>query len=129
MTDSRPLVLIADDDLEILRVLRKHLSQHYRVIEAHNGEEALELAMNQLPQCVVLDVMMPEVTGWEVARTLRKHPEFNSVGILMLTAIGERANEMTSPLYGADHQLDKPFRVDEVVEAVGRIIASKAAST
>jgi DNA-binding response OmpR family regulator len=115
-------VLIADDDLEVLRILRKRLSQTYEVIEANNGEEALELAMNQLPAAVVLDVMMPELTGWEVAKRLRSHPEFDRVGILMLTAIGERLNELTSPLYGADDQLDKPFDLDLLEERLAKVI-------
>lgn len=119
---NRMKVLIADDDLEVLRILRKRLSQTYEVIEANNGEEALELAMNQLPAAVVLDVMMPELTGWEVAKRLRSHPEFDRVGILMLTAIGERLNELTSPLYGADDQLDKPFDLDLLEERLAKVI-------
>lgn len=125
MNDDRATVLIADDDLEILRILRKRLERDYHVLEAHNGEEALQMAMEERPHCVVLDVMMPEINGWEVARALRKHPEFDSTGILMLTAIGEGLNELTSPLYGADSQLDKPFRLEEVVERVQSIIDSR----
>jgi DNA-binding response OmpR family regulator len=122
MSDGNSKVLIADDDLEILRILRKRLSQHFEIVEAHNGEEALRLAESHHPDCVVLDVMMPELNGWEVARALRKQPEFDGTGILMLTAIGESLNEMTSPLYGADDQIDKPFDLDEVVDKINEIL-------
>ncbi len=120
---EKQTVLIADDDLEILRILQKRLSQYYNVLEAHNGAEAYELALVHHPACIVLDVMMPELNGWEVAKALRRHEEYNDVGILMLTAIGESLNEMTSPLYGADSQLDKPFDLDDVVTKVEEIIS------
>jgi DNA-binding response OmpR family regulator len=125
MSDPKPTVLIADDNLEILRILRKRLSQDYEVLEAHNGAEAIRIAEDSKPACVVLDVMMPEVNGWEVARHLRRNADLDGIGILMLTAIGETLNEITSPLYGADEQLDKPFDLEEVADAVARIIASR----
>ncbi|NUN16054.1 MAG: response regulator [Myxococcales bacterium] len=126
MTDSRITILIADDDLEILRMLRRALSENYRVVEAHNGREALELIAAEHPAMVVLDVMMPELNGWEVAKQLRKNRDTQHIGILMLTAIGERLNEMTSPLYGADDQLDKPFDLDEVLERIDAILQNRS---
>lgn len=125
MTDSRITILIADDDLEILRMLRRALSENYRVVEAHNGREALELIVAERPAMVVLDVMMPELNGWEVAKQLRKNRDTQDIGILMLTAIGERLNEMTSPLYGADDQLDKPFDLDVILERIGVILQKR----
>ena len=116
-------VLIADDDLTILQLLRKTLSPHYELIEAHDGAEALEKALTHRPDCVVLDVMMPELNGWEVAKSIRTHEEFNSVGILMVTAIGETLNDMTSKLYGADGHVNKPFDLNEVLTKVEEIIA------
>jgi DNA-binding response OmpR family regulator len=125
MSEAQKTILIADDDLEILRILRRHLETDYRVLEAHNGSEALELAESHQPACVVLDVMMPERNGWEVARQLRQDKRFDGVGILMLTAIGESLNEMTSPLYGADDQVDKPFDLDTVSDRIRHIIAQR----
>jgi len=125
MSEGRKTILIADDDLEILRILRRHLESDYRVLEAHNGSEAIEMTENHHPSCVVLDVMMPERNGWEVARQLRQDKRFDSVGILMLTAIGESLNEMTSPLYGADDQVDKPFDLDVVSDRIRHIIAQR----
>ena len=125
MSEGQKTILIADDDLEILRILRRHLESDYRVLEAHNGAEAIEMTENHHPSCVVLDVMMPERNGWEVARQLRQDKRFDSVGILMLTAIGESLNEMTSPLYGADDQVDKPFDLDVVSDRIRHIIAQR----
>lgn len=125
MADNQLRVLIADDDLEILRIIRKRLSRDFQLIEAHNGSEALTLALEERPDMIVLDVMMPELNGWEVAKHLRKKPEFDQVGIVMLTAIGPTLNELTSPLYGADAQLDKPFDLDELVTTIRRVHSTK----
>jgi len=124
---SQQTVLIADDDLTILELLRKTLSRHYKVIEANNGADALEKALSLKPDCVVLDVMMPEINGWEVAKTIRSHEEFNDTGILMVTAIGETLNDMTSELYGADDHVNKPFDIQEVLTKVEEIISKHQA--
>ncbi len=115
-------VLVAEDDLEIASMLRKALSQAgYRLALTYDGEEALRSALSHKPDLVVLDVMMPQMNGWEVCKNLRARPEFADVGIMMLTAIGPNLNEMTAPLYGADDHLDKPFLVDELLERLERL--------
>ena len=126
---ERQRVLIADDDLTILQLLRKTLSPHYEVLEANNGADALELALSEKPDCVVLDVMMPELNGWEVCKTIRSHEAYNSTGILMVTAIGETLNDMTSELYGADDHVNKPFELEEVLTKVEEIISKHQADS
>ncbi|MSP91668.1 MAG: response regulator transcription factor [Myxococcales bacterium] len=124
--DNGISVLIAEDDLEIAGVLRKALTgAGYRIALATDGEEALRSALAQRPDLIVLDVMMPQMNGWEVCKALRARPEFDATGILMLTAIGPNLNEMTAPLYGADDHLDKPFLIDELLERVGRLARAK----
>ena len=66
--------------------------------------------------------MMPEMSGWEVARALRQNPETETIKIVMLTAIGTAMNEMTSPLYGADAYLDKPFELKELERTIGKLL-------
>ncbi len=117
LKDNGIHVLVAEDDLEIASVLRRALTQAgYRIALTYDGEEALRSALSQKPDLVILDVMMPNVNGWEVCKNLRARPDFNDVGILMLTAIGPNLNEMTAPLYGADDHLDKPFDIAELIE-------------
>jgi len=119
-------VLLADDDMEILRVLHKSLDkQGYQVHQAHDGAEALESALVVKPNVIILDVMMPELTGWEVCKNLRTREEFENTGIVMLTAIGESLNEMTSPLYGADAHVDKPFDFSEVADAIAAVLLQR----
>ena len=108
--DKKPLLLIADDDPEILSMLSLRFSKKgYEVIEAADGTQTLRYARERRPDVLILDVMMPGKTGWEVARDLRADEDLQNLGIIMLTAIGEKVNEMTSPLYGADEFVDKPF--------------------
>jgi DNA-binding response OmpR family regulator len=108
-------VLVADDDLEILALVARHVkSLGAEVLEASDGEEALRVARREKPDLIVLDVMMPGMSGWEVCRAVREDDALSNTGVVMLTGIGERLNEMTSPLYGADDFLDKPFELDDL---------------
>jgi DNA-binding response OmpR family regulator len=97
-----------------------------RLLEASDGEEALKIARRDKPDLVILDVMMPGMTGWEVCRAIREDDGMASVGVIMLTGIGERLNEMTSPLYGADEYLDKPFDFGDLDALVARVLYSRS---
>ena len=95
----------------------------YQLIFASNGVEALRLASTTPPELILLDVMMPGMSGWEVCRKIREALPLAHTGVIMLTGIGENLNEMTSPLYGADAHIDKPFefsdldaKIDETLE-------------
>jgi DNA-binding response OmpR family regulator len=118
-------VLVADDDLEILKLIVRILrGRGVNVLEATDGEEALALAEKHHPDLMILDVMMPGRTGWEVCRSVRDNADLKGVRVLMLTGIGERLNEMTSPLYGADAYLDKPFDVAELSAVIDRLLVA-----
>ncbi|MBW2161164.1 MAG: response regulator [Deltaproteobacteria bacterium] len=95
------------------------------MVEASDGEEALRLVRREKPALVVLDVMMPGMSGWEVCRAIREDEALGGTGVIMLTGIGERLNEMTSPLYGADGFLDKPFELDDLTDKVREVLASR----
>src|SRR5687768_14857490 len=122
MTTSLPLVLVADDEPSMLELVARHLrtmsDPKLEVIQASDGEEAWRLAREHLPDLVVLDVMMPGMSGWEVCRKIREAVSLAHTGVVMLTGIGENLNEMTSPLYGADAHVDKPFEFGDLDEAV-----------
>ncbi len=125
-TDSMTKILVADDDLEILALVARHLSAlPAEVVEASDGEEALRLARREKPDLIVLDVMMPGMSGWEVCRAVREDENLKGTGVIMLTGIGERLNEMTSPLYGADAFLDKPFELDHLSNKVREVLAAR----
>src|SRR5580658_1426982 len=125
------LVLVADDEPSMLELVSNHLKQHTNprldVLEASDGEEAWRIARDRLPDLVVLDVMMPEMSGWEVCKRIREDISLAHTAVLMLTGIGEKVNELTSPLYGADAHIDKPFEFGDLDDKVRETLAARAA--
>ena len=90
MSEDRPKIVIADDDPEIRMLIKSKLdTMKCDVFVAKDGEEALELALSERPDLLLLDVMMPGLTGWEVVKNIKKKPEFDQTGIIMITGIGE----------------------------------------
>lgn len=119
-------ILIADDDFNQIRMVKEWFSKRgHEVVEAMNGEEAIEVAVEEKPDIILLDVMMPIMNGWEVCKQLRSKGEFEHTGIIMLTAIGPNLNEMTSPLYGADAFVDKPFFFGELEEKMKEVVKKR----
>jgi DNA-binding response OmpR family regulator len=125
-----PLVLVADDEPSMLELVASHLRKldepRLDVIQASDGEEAWRLAREHLPDLVVLDVMMPGMSGWEVCRKIREDVALAHTGVVMLTGIGENLNQMTSPLYGADAYIDKPFDFGELDQKVIEALEARA---
>ena len=123
----KPVVLVADDDPEILSLLSIRLGRSgFQVLEAVDGEQTLAVVREHYPDLIILDVMMPGKNGWEVAKELRHDARFKDIGIIMLTAIGEKINEMTSPLYGADEYVDKPFEFADLEKKMRAVLAKRA---
>jgi DNA-binding response OmpR family regulator len=127
MASKKPIILVADDDPQILTMLGIRLSKKgYEILEASDGLQTLKLARQHRPDLVLLDVMMPGKNGWEVAKELRSDEELRNVGIVMLTAIGEKVNELTSPLYGADAFIDKPFDFTDLEAKIKAVLEERA---
>jgi len=128
MSEDNLLVLVADDEPSMREMVADHLRQlddlKLDVIVAENGEQALSLARERLPDLVVLDVMMPEMSGWEVCKRIREDISLAHTAVLMLTGIGEKVNELTSPLYGADAHIDKPFEFEKLEKVIGKLVGS-----
>jgi DNA-binding response OmpR family regulator len=126
MAGKSATILVADDDPEILSLVSRRLAKRgYQVLEAVDGVQTLALAREQHPDLVVLDVMMPGKNGWEVAKELRADEATRGIGIVVLTAIGEKMNEMTSPLYGADDYVDKPFEFADLEARIDAVLAKR----
>jgi DNA-binding response OmpR family regulator len=119
-------ILVVDDDPEIVAMLTTRLGHRgYTITTASDGARALELARREKPDIVLLDVMMPKRSGWEVARALRQDPVTQDIKIVMVTAIGEQVNELTSPLYGADAYIDKPFEFDKLEKVIKGLLTTR----
>ena len=114
MTMTR-IVLIDDERLITEPLARALRGQGYEVVVAHDGRSGLALALEQQPDIVVLDVLMPEMDGWEVCRALRAK---SSVPILMLTALSEEIDRVLGLELGADDYLTKPFSTRELIARI-----------
>lgn len=111
-----PSILIAEDDSDIRGLLRLYLeSEGYRVLEADNGAAALSLAREQAPDMAILDVMMPQLNGYELTRALRK---FSDIPILILSAKSQDSDKILGLNLGADDYIAKPFNPVEIVARV-----------
>ena len=112
--------------MEIIKLVRRLLNRKgLKMVEATDGDEALKVIRETRPQLVILDVMMPGHSGWEVCRAIREDEALKNIGVIMLTGIGERLNEMTSPLYGADAYLDKPFDFQSLDETITKVLEER----
>jgi DNA-binding response OmpR family regulator len=116
----RGLILIVEDDVKTASLISLCLEREgYETALAHDGAEALKLARLRNPIFVILDLMLPQLDGWEVCRQLR---EFSDVPILMLTARGEEVDRVLGFMLGADDYVVKPFSPRELVEHVKAIL-------
>jgi len=111
-----PHVLIVDDDLSIIKFLRANLeANNYKTLTAMDGAEALQAIERELPDLVILDIMMPRVDGFEVCQQLR---EWSQIPIIMLSARGDEEDKVKCLDLGADDYITKPFGVEELLARV-----------
>ena len=104
-------ILVVEDEAPLVTLLRYNLEREgFSVFEALDGDEALNEARERKPDLVLLDWMLPLVSGIEVCRQLRRHPETRAIPIVMLTARGEQGDKLRAFDNGADDYVTKPFR-------------------
>jgi two-component system alkaline phosphatase synthesis response regulator PhoP len=113
-------VLVVDDDPGIVKLVRGYLEQvGYEVAVAYDGKKAMQIARNERPDLVILDLMLPEMDGWDVCRALRKESD---VPIIMLTARVEESDKLIGLELGADDYVTKPFSPRELVARVRSVL-------
>ncbi|NOT42893.1 MAG: phosphate regulon transcriptional regulator PhoB [Alphaproteobacteria bacterium] len=121
--ERKPLILIAEDEASLMTLLRYNIEKEgYRAVEAFDGEEALLVAAEDTPDLVVLDWMLPKVSGIEVCRRLRGRAETKNVPIIMLTARGEEADRVRGLDTGADDYITKPFSMTELLARMRAVL-------
>jgi len=122
----RGLVLVVDDDESNRTLLRDPLEAHgYEIIEAEDGEQALQKVAERLPDVILLDVMMPRMDGFEVCRRLKKDARTAHLPVLIVTALSERMERMMGIAAGANDFLSKPVDLQEVTLRVGNAAHAK----
>jgi DNA-binding response OmpR family regulator len=124
--NGRPLILIADDDPDILALVSFRLERAgYEVLEATNGEEAVEMALARRPDLAILDVMMPRLDGYEATRRLRQHQDTSRMPVILLTARVQEDDVSRGFEAGADDYVKKPFSPQELGARVQAVLGRR----
>ncbi len=119
-------VLIADDEPNIVISLEFLLEQAgYQIRVAHDGQEALEAIQRQPPDLVLLDVMLPRLSGFDVCQKIRENPAWQHMRIVMLTAKGREVEVSKGLALGADAYITKPFSTQELLAQVRDLLADR----
>ena len=119
-------ILVVDDEEDILELVRYNLAREgYQISAVTSGEEALKAARSEMPELIVLDLMLPGVDGLDVAKLLKNDPKTMNIPIVMLTAKGEEADVVTGLELGADDYVAKPFSPRVLVARVKAVLRRK----
>ena len=123
---STERILVVDDEEDIVELVSYNLAREgYEIISASSGETALILAGSELPDIIILDLMLPGINGLEVAKILKNNPVTADIPIVMLTAKGEEADIVTGLELGADDYITKPFSPRVLVARIRAVIRRK----
>ncbi len=126
-----PKILIADDEPSLRLLVRATLSANksFDLIEASDGNEALGKAQNEMPDLILLDVMMPGLSGFEVCERLKNDPKTKKIVIIMLTAKGQQSDRDWAISVGTDYFLTKPFSPIELFNLIEKIFSKTKIAT
>lgn len=116
-------ILVVDDEPFVVRSLTFVLGKHgYETLSARDGKQALKLVEEERPDLLFLDLMMPQINGYDVCRQIRSNPEWKDVYIIMLTAKGQERDRKKGLEAGANEFMVKPFSPSKVIERVKEIL-------
>jgi len=122
---NRISVLLIEDSLELRSYIASTMSEYYNVIEAGNGEEGFEKALEYIPDIIVSDINMPEMDGWEMCKKIRETFETSSIPIILLTAQGNDNSKIKGFEMGADDFISKPFSQEVLFSRINNIIKTR----
>jgi len=114
-------ILVVEDEPIIAELLKETLDiEGYHTVTVLNGEDAVQFALREMPQLIILDIMLPGIDGYEVVRQLRDHPKTMNVPIIVLSACVSHANKTTAFELGVDNYITKPFDTEELLARIRR---------
>lgn len=126
MSNSSIKVLVVDDEEDILELLEYNLEkENYQVVKARNGKEALDLAVKEVPDIILLDIMMPVMDGIQACQEMRKEPALDGSYIIFLTARIEEYSEIAGFSAGADDYLNKPIKPGALISRLKSVLKRK----
>ena len=120
---SGETILVVDDEVDLVDLIKFNLDRsRYRVLTAHDGDAALQVARRDRPELIILDLMLPALSGQDVAVALKRHPETQAIPIIMLTARTEESDIVVGLQLGADDYVTKPFSMKVLLARVAAVL-------
>ena len=123
---NKKKILVADDEPMVRRVLRKMFSKNFTVLEAEDGKQAMNMARDEKPDLIFMDLIMPEMDGYTSCHIIKTDTATRVIPVLMLSAIDHELNMKLSQKMGADGYITKPFNQRHLLKTVSRLLASSA---
>ncbi len=119
------LILIVEDHEQVRDYIKEHLVENYRVLEASNGVQGLQLALETIPDLIISDVMMPEMDGFELCDQIKQNEKVSHIPVILLTARAGDESRMEGWETGADDYLTKPFNARELNVRIRKLIEQR----
>ncbi len=122
---SLPHILVVEDNADLRHYLRESMKQHYAIVEAENGDQGIEIALNEIPDLIISDLMMPKTDGLQLCQKLKEDERTSHIPILLLTAKADLDSKLKGYRHGADDYIAKPFNLQELLVRVENLIANR----
>ncbi|MBA4386996.1 MAG: two-component system response regulator [Verrucomicrobia bacterium] len=121
--ETKKKILVVEDEPQIRLGLKMRLERNgYEIVEAEDGVAGLSMARTEKPDLIILDIMLPKMDGYQMARMLKFDEKFKSIPIVMLTARSQQTDRDTGQAVGADAYLTKPFKSEELLAAIAKLL-------
>lgn len=126
MSESRQKkILIADDEATVRALVKRLLSKNYAILEADNGEEAVRVAVNQKPDLILMDILMPKMDGLTACYAIKRNQATKEIPVVMLTAVDYELNrKLSQDVMGAQGYVTKPFNSQALMTIIGKFLAA-----
>jgi CheY-like chemotaxis protein len=119
---DKPKILVADDEPGVRLTVSRMLEKEYVVLEAVNGEEAVDIAQGQKPDLILMDLIMPKMDGYTACSKIRANPATKAIPVVILTAVGHELNKKFAEEVGANGYITKPFLLKDLENTIRKIL-------
>lgn len=120
-------ILIADDEETVRSLVKRLLGKTYKVLEADNGEEAVKVAVNQKPDLILMDILMPKMDGLTACYAIKRNQATKEIPVVMLTAVDYELNrKLSQDVMGAQDYITKPFNSEALMSMIAKSLNNKA---
>ncbi|MBA7674274.1 Alkaline phosphatase synthesis transcriptional regulatory protein PhoP [subsurface metagenome] len=120
-------ILIADDEETVRSLVKRLLGKTYKVLEADNGEEAVKVAVNQKPDLILMDILMPQMDGLTACYAIKRNQATKEIPVVMLTAVDYELNrKLSQDVMGAQDYITKPFNSEALMSMIAKCLNDKA---